>query len=86
MLPTVNGNVSDMLFINFSMKIFQFQISEKTKIIMSGDTINMAVQSYYNSKSVNTNNSSFTDVLNSLANALFTSTGASHGAVKPCLA
>ena len=48
---------------------------------MSGDTINMAVQSYYNSNSVNTNNSSFTDVLNSLANALFTTTGGSHGNV-----
>ena len=48
---------------------------------MSGDTISMAVQSYYNSNSGSTNNSSFTDVLNSLANGLFTATAGSHGTV-----
>src|SRR5665213_237890 len=49
--------------------------------VMSGDTISMAVQSYYNSNSGSTNNSSFTDVLNSLANGLFTATAGSHGTV-----
>ena len=38
--------------------------------VMSGDTIKIGVQSYYNSGSGSSNNSSFTDVLNSLANAV----------------
>ncbi len=49
--------------------------------VMSGDTIQMMVQSYYNSGSGSTNNTSFTDVLNSLANAVVTSTGGSHGSL-----
>ena len=44
--------------------------------VMSGDTVTMGVQSYYNSNTVSTTNSSFTSVLNSLASALLgTSTG-----------
>ena len=38
--------------------------------VMSGDTVTMGVQSYYNSNTVNTTNSSFTSVLNSLASGL----------------
>jgi RHS repeat-associated protein len=49
--------------------------------VMSGDTIKMGVQSYYNSGSGTTNNSSFTDVLNSLANAIVNSAGTGHGTV-----
>jgi hypothetical protein len=48
---------------------------------MSGDTIKMGVQSYYNSGSGSTNNSSFTDVLNSLANAIVSTAGTGHGTV-----
>ena len=48
---------------------------------MSGDTISIAVQSYYNSHSSSTNNSSFTEVLNSLANGLFDATNGAHGTV-----
>jgi len=39
------------------------------------------VQSYYNTNSITTNNSSFTSVLNTLANDLFNTTGGSHGTV-----
>jgi hypothetical protein len=38
--------------------------------VMSGDTVMMGVQSYYNTNNLNTTNSSFTSVLNSLASAL----------------
>ncbi|MDE3212472.1 MAG: hypothetical protein KGM98_04500 [Bacteroidota bacterium] len=48
---------------------------------MSGDTISIAVQSYYNSNSSSTNNSSFTEVLNSLANGLFDATYGAHGTI-----
>ena len=47
--------------------------------VMSGDTVSVAVQSYYNTNSITTTNSSFTDVLNSLANGLVNSTGGAHG-------
>jgi RHS repeat-associated protein len=46
---------------------------------MSGDTVKLGVQSYYNTGSGTTNNSSFTDVLNSLAGGLVNVTGGSHG-------
>ena len=52
MLSTVNGNVSELLFYKFSLEILKFQPSEKIKKVMSGDTINMAVQSYYNTNSI----------------------------------
>ena len=48
--------------------------------VMSGDTVALGVQSYYNSNTVNTTNSSFTSVLNSLASGLLgTPTGAAEG-------
>jgi hypothetical protein len=47
--------------------------------VMSGDTVKVGVQSYYNTGSGTTNNSSFTDVLNSLAGGLVNVTGGSHG-------
>jgi RHS repeat-associated protein len=48
--------------------------------VMSGDTINMAVQCYYNSNTITTTNSSFNDVLNSLAAGLVsTATGNAEG-------
>ena len=47
--------------------------------VMSGDTVSVAVQSYYNTNTITTTNSSFTDVLNSLANGLVNSTGGAHG-------
>jgi RHS repeat-associated protein len=48
--------------------------------VMSGDTVKLGVQSYYNSNTATTTNSSFTSVLNSLASALLgTSTGAAEG-------
>jgi RHS repeat-associated protein len=48
--------------------------------VMSGDTVTLGVQSYYNSNSITTTNSSFTSVLNSLAAGLLgTSTGAAEG-------
>jgi len=47
--------------------------------VMSGDTVKLGVQCYYNSGSGSTNNSSFSDVLNSLANGLVNSTGGAHG-------
>ena len=37
---------------------------------MSGDMIQLAVQSFYNTNTVRTNNNSFTHVLNFLANGL----------------
>ena len=49
--------------------------------VMSGDTIKIGVQSYYNSGSGTTNNSSFNDVLNSLANMVVNCTGGAHGSV-----
>ncbi len=50
--------------------------------VMSGDTVSMAVQSYYNSSSATVTNSSFTDVLNSLAAGLVgTPTGGAEGTV-----
>ncbi|HMH20166.1 MAG TPA: DUF6443 domain-containing protein [Puia sp.] len=49
--------------------------------VMSGDTVKMGVQSYYNSGSGTTNNSSFSDVLNSLAGGLVNVTSGAHGLV-----
>jgi hypothetical protein len=50
--------------------------------VMSGDVLNFAVQSYYNSNSVTATNSSFNDVLNSLAGGLVnTATGGAEGTV-----
>ena len=48
---------------------------------MSGDTVNVLVQSYYNTNSITTTNSSFNDVLNSLANGLVNVSGGAHGTV-----
>ncbi len=47
--------------------------------VMSGDTIKMSVQCYYNSGSSTTNNSSFSDVLNALAGGLVSTTSGAHG-------
>jgi RHS repeat-associated protein len=48
--------------------------------VMSGDVLNFAVQSYYNTNSITTTNSSFTDVLNSLAGGIVnTATGGAEG-------
>lgn len=48
--------------------------------VMSGDTISMAVQAFYNTNTDTTTNSSFTSVLNSLASALVsTATGGAEG-------
>ncbi len=49
--------------------------------VMSGDTVKFGVQSYYNTGSGSTNNSSFSDALNALANGLVGATGAAHGTV-----
>jgi RHS repeat-associated protein len=50
--------------------------------VMSGDTINMAVQAYYSSNTATTTNNSFTDVLNSLAAGLMsTATGQTEGSL-----
>jgi RHS repeat-associated protein len=47
---------------------------------MSGDTVNLSVQCYYVSPGGgSTNNSSFSDVLNSLSNGLVNLTGGAHG-------
>jgi RHS repeat-associated protein len=48
--------------------------------VMSGDTVKIGVQCYYNSNSITTTNSSFTSVLNSLAAGLLgTASGAAEG-------
>ena len=48
--------------------------------VMSGDTVSMAVQSYYNTAAITDTTSSFTDVLNSLAVGLVgTATGGAEG-------
>jgi RHS repeat-associated protein len=48
--------------------------------VMSGDTVNFTVQCYYVSPGGgSTNNSSFSDVLNSLSNGLVNLTGGAHG-------
>jgi RHS repeat-associated protein len=48
--------------------------------VMSGDTVNLSVQCFYNSPGGgSTNNSSFSDVLNSLSNGLVNLTGGEHG-------
>ncbi|HVT84409.1 MAG TPA: DUF6443 domain-containing protein [Chitinophagaceae bacterium] len=47
--------------------------------VMSGDSVSIAVQSFYNTNSDTVKNSSFSDVLNSLANGLVNSTGGAHG-------
>ena len=50
--------------------------------VMSGDIINFAVQSYYNTNTITTTNSSLNDVLNSLAGGLMnTATGAAEGSL-----
>jgi RHS repeat-associated protein len=43
--------------------------------------VKIGVQSYYNTNSITTTNSSFTDVLTSLANGLVNTTGGAHGNV-----
>ena len=48
--------------------------------VMSGDTVSLAVQSYYNTNSLTSTNSSFNSVLSSLVNGLLnTSTGSAEG-------
>jgi RHS repeat-associated protein len=48
--------------------------------VMSGDSVQIGVQCFYNSNSGGgTNNSSFSDVLNSLANGLVNATAGEHG-------
>lgn len=47
--------------------------------VMSGDTISMAVKSFYKTGTNTTQTSSFNDILTSLANGLVTSTGGAHG-------
>jgi RHS repeat-associated protein len=48
--------------------------------VMSGDTVKIGVQCYYNSNSITTTNSSFSSVLNSLAAGLLgTASGAAEG-------
>lgn len=49
--------------------------------VMSGDTVNLGVQCYYNTGSGSGTNSSFSSVLNSLATALVNATSAAHGTV-----
>jgi RHS repeat-associated protein len=47
--------------------------------VMSGDTIKMGVNCYYNTGTGTTNNSSFSDVLNALAGGLVSLVGTAHG-------
>jgi RHS repeat-associated protein len=47
--------------------------------VMSGDTVKIGVQCYYNTGTGSTNNSSFNSVLNSLANGLISIAGTEHG-------
>jgi len=47
--------------------------------VMSGDKIDIAVQSYYNSGTNSSQNASITDVLNSLANGVVTMAGGAKG-------
>jgi RHS repeat-associated protein len=47
--------------------------------VMSGDTVQIKVQCFYNSGSGSTNNSSFSSVLNSLASGLVSIAGVEHG-------
>ena len=50
--------------------------------VMGGDTISLAVQSYYNTNTDTTSTSSFSNVLNSLASALLTTpTGGAEGTI-----
>jgi RHS repeat-associated protein len=49
--------------------------------VMAGDTVQIGTQCYYNTGSGSTNNSSFSAVLNSLANGLVNMTGGAHGTV-----
>jgi RHS repeat-associated protein len=50
--------------------------------VMSGDTISMAVQSFYNTNTATSTNSSFNNVLNSLASGIVnTATGGAEGAL-----
>ncbi|HWY33913.1 MAG TPA: T6SS effector amidase Tae4 family protein, partial [Nitrosopumilaceae archaeon] len=50
--------------------------------VMSGDTVSMLVQSYYNTNNITTTNSSLNDVLNSLATGLLnTATGHAEGSL-----
>ena len=49
--------------------------------VMSGDTISMAVKSFYKTGTNSAQTSSFNDILTSLANGLVTTTGGSHGTV-----
>jgi RHS repeat-associated protein len=47
--------------------------------VMSGDTVKMGVNCYYNTGTGTTNNSSFNDVLNALAGGLVSLAGTTHG-------
>ncbi len=50
--------------------------------VMGGDTVSLAVQSFYNTNSITTTNSSFTDVLNAFAAGIVaTPTGAAKGSL-----
>ncbi|HLK28701.1 MAG TPA: DUF6443 domain-containing protein [Puia sp.] len=49
--------------------------------VMSGDNIQMAVKNFYKSGTNSAQTTSFSDILNSLANGLVTSTGGAHGTV-----
>ncbi len=50
--------------------------------VMGGDTVSLAVQSFYNTNSITTTNSSFTDVLNAFAASIVaTPTGAAKGSL-----
>ncbi|HVU95516.1 MAG TPA: DUF6443 domain-containing protein [Puia sp.] len=49
--------------------------------VMSGDTISMAVKSFYKTGTNSAQTSSFNDILTSLANGLVTATGGSHGTI-----
>jgi RHS repeat-associated protein len=49
--------------------------------VMSGDVLQMAVKSFYKTGTNSAQTSSFSDILNSLANGIVTTTGGAHGTV-----
>jgi len=49
--------------------------------VMSGDSLKIGVQCFYNTGTGSTNNSSFSSVLNSLANGLVSIAGVTHGSL-----
>ena len=49
--------------------------------VMSGDSLKIGVQCFYNTGTGSTNNSSFSSVLNSLANGLVSIAGTTHGSL-----